>query len=127
MGLVEYGGKWKSPEAVADALKADVRHADLMAEYGGRRVRTPVKPDAQYKLALWCEEKGLKDEGGAHLATVVRLDPNHAEAWKKLGYKKADHLWVTEADRPGDGEERARPASGRQGMAARLERPPRRR
>ncbi|HEY2158711.1 MAG TPA: Hint domain-containing protein [Isosphaeraceae bacterium] len=97
MGLVEYGGKWKRPEAVADALKADVKHADLMAEYSGRRVRTPVKPDAQWKLALWCEEKGLKDEARAHLATVVRLDPNHADAWKKLGYRKVGNRWLTDA------------------------------
>ena len=97
MGLVEYGGKWKRPEAVAGAMKADVKHADLMAEYNGHRVRTPVKPDAQWKLALWCEEKGLKDEARAHLATVVRLDSTHAEAWKKLGYKKVGSRWVTEA------------------------------
>ena len=88
MGLVEYGGKWRRPEAVADAVKADVKHADLLAEYAGRRVRAPVKPDAQWKLALWCEEKGLKDEARAHLATVVRLDPTHAEAWKKLGLQE---------------------------------------
>ncbi len=25
MGLVEYGGKWRRPEAVADAVKADVK------------------------------------------------------------------------------------------------------
>ena len=64
MGLVEYGGKWRRPEAVADAIKADPARADLLAEYAGRRVRTPVKPEPQWKLALWCEEKGLKDERG---------------------------------------------------------------
>lgn len=97
MGLVEYGGKWRRPDAVADAVRADVEHADLMAEYNGRRVRAPVKPDAQWKLALWCEEKGLRDESRAHLATVVRLDATHAEAWKRLGYKKVGSRWVTEA------------------------------
>ena len=51
MGLVEYGGKWRPARPIAERLKADVKHADLMAEYGGRRVRTPVKTDAQYKLA----------------------------------------------------------------------------
>ena len=43
------------------------------------------------------EEKFLKDEARAHLATVVRLDPKHAEAWKKLGYKKSGERWVTDA------------------------------
>ena len=97
MGLVEYQGKWRRPEAVAEDVKTDVKRADLLAEYAGRRVRTPVKPEAQYKLALWCEENGLKDEARAHLATVVRLDPKNAEAWKKLGYKKDGNRWVTDA------------------------------
>ncbi len=57
-----------------------------------------MKTEPQWKLALWCEEKGLKDEARAHLATVVRLDPNHAEAWRKLGYKKAGNRWMTEAE-----------------------------
>ncbi len=106
MGLVEYRGKWKRPEAVAEAVRTDVAHADLLAEYNGRRVRTPVKPDAQWKLALWCEEKGLKDEARAHLATVVRLDPKNAEAWKKLGYKKVGNRWATEAESAAQGTER---------------------
>ena len=118
MGLVEYGGKWKRPEAVADAIKADVKHADLLAEYAGRRVRTPVKPDAQWKLALWCEEKGLRDKARAHLATVVRLDPTHAEAWKKLGYRKAGNRWVTEAKAAAGKAEAQAKKSGREGVEA---------
>src|SRR5262249_1312392 len=80
---------------VADAVKADVSRADLLAEYAGRRLRAPLKPEAQYKLATWCEEKGLKDEARAHLATVVRLEPRHAEAWKKLGYRKVGSRGAT--------------------------------
>jgi hypothetical protein len=45
MGLVEYQGKWRKPETVAEAMKNDVAAADLLAEYNGRRVRTLVKPD----------------------------------------------------------------------------------
>ena len=97
MGLVEYQGKWKKPETIAESMKSDVAHADLLAEYNGRRVKTAVAVVPQYKLALWCEEKGLHDEARAHLATVVRLDPNHAEAWKLLGYKKVGNRWTTEA------------------------------
>jgi hypothetical protein len=97
MGLVEYNGKWKRPEAVARDLKADMARADLLAEYNGRRVKAAVTVTAQHKLALWCEEKGLKDEARAHLATVVRLDPNHADAWKRLGYKKVGNHWTTDA------------------------------
>jgi hypothetical protein len=97
LGVVEFNGKWKRPEAVARDLKTDMARADLLAEYNGRRAKAPVTVAAQYKLALWCEEKGLKDESRAHLATVVRLDPNHADAWKRLGYKKVGGLWTTDA------------------------------
>jgi hypothetical protein len=96
MGLVEYNGKWKRPEAVARDLKADMARADLLAEYNGRRAKAAVTVAAQHKLALWCEEKGLKDEARAHLATVVRLDPNHADSWKRLGYKKVGNHWTTD-------------------------------
>jgi tetratricopeptide (TPR) repeat protein len=97
MGMVEFQGRWKRPDAVADAAKSDLARADLLAEYAGHRVKAPLKADAQYKLALWCEEKGLRDEARAHLATVVRLDPNHAEAWKRLGFKKVGNRWTTDA------------------------------
>jgi hypothetical protein len=97
LGVVEFNGKWKRPDAVARDLKTDMARADLLAEYNGRRARAQVTVAAQYKLALWCEEKGLKDETRAHLATVVRLDPNHADAWKRLGYKKVGGHWTTDA------------------------------
>ncbi len=97
MGLVEVQGKWKRPDDVAKSIKNDTAHADLIAEYNGKRVKTPLAVLPQFKLALWCEEKGLKDEARAHLATVVRLDPNHADAWKKLGYKKVNNRWITDA------------------------------
>ncbi len=41
MGLVEYGGKWKRPEAVAEAVKADP------ARRSPRRIRRPPRPDAR--------------------------------------------------------------------------------
>ncbi len=122
MGLVEYGGKWRRPEAVAEAVRADVEHADLLAEYAGRRLRAAVKPEPQYKLALWCEERGLKDEARAHLATVVRLDPKHAEAWKKLGYKKVGDRWVTDAQASGEQEEKRAQGEADKRWQPRLER-----
>ena len=62
MGLVAHAGGWKRPEAVADRLKADAALAATLEQYKARRDRTPVKADAQWKLALWCEENGLEAE-----------------------------------------------------------------
>ena len=97
MGLVAHAGGWKRPEAVADRLKADAALAATLEQYKARRDRAPVKADDQWKLALWCEQNGLEAEAKAHLTIVTRLDPNHAAARKRLGYKKQGGRWVTDA------------------------------
>ena len=97
MGLVAYRGRWQQPSAVAEKVKADEALAAALAEYNGRRERTPNTADAQWKLGLWCEENGLKGEAQAHFATVIRLEPAREAAWKRLGYKKENGRWVSEA------------------------------
>jgi len=97
MGLVADAGGWKRPEAVAQRDKADTRLAALLEEYRARRDRTPMKADDQWKLALWCAENGLEAEAKAHLTLVTRIDPDHAAARKRLGYKKQGGRWTTAA------------------------------
>ena len=97
MGLVAYGGRWQRPDAVGEKVKDDARLTAALAEYNGRRDRTPETADAQWRLALWCEENGLKPEALAHLASVVRLEPGRDAAWKRLGYKKVNGRWATDA------------------------------
>jgi hypothetical protein len=97
MGLVAYGGKWQKPEAVAETVRADAKLTAALSEYNDKRAKTPPKPDDQWQLALWCEQKGLKAEATAHLATVVRLDPAREAAWKHLGYRKHNGRWMTDA------------------------------
>ncbi len=95
MGLVADAGGWKRPDAVAEQIKADGPLSAALADYKARRDGTPTKADAQWKLALWCEENGLEAEAKAHQTIVTRLDPNHAKAWKRLGYTKQDGRWST--------------------------------
>ena len=96
MGLVSFEGKWVRPEKVADALKADPARSAAIDEYLLRRAKAPDTADAQYKLALWCEENGLSEQAVAHLRRVVRLDPKKENAWKRLGYKKQPNgRWAT--------------------------------
>src|SRR4051794_25755467 len=73
MGLVAYRGKWQRPDAVTDKVKSDEALGAALAEYNARRAGATNTAESQWKLALWCEEKDLKAEATAHLATVVRL------------------------------------------------------
>jgi hypothetical protein len=96
MGLVSYRGRWERPESVSKCVLTDAAASRALAAYNARRAHTPDSVDAQWKLALWCEENGMKAEALAHLAAVVRLDPARAAAWKRLGCKKVSGRWVSE-------------------------------
>ncbi len=86
------------PEAVVDQVKADPALTTTLAEYDTKRSATPYTADGQLRLALWAEERGLKEQSKAHLTAVVRLDPKRDTAWKRLGYTKHDGRWATEAE-----------------------------
>src|SRR5262245_21106558 len=94
LGLVASGGKWQKPDDVGTGLARNPEAQALMKEYLQRRVATPDRADAQWKLAQWCEQAGLKEQAIAHYSTVVRLDPRREAAWKRLGYKKSGDRWV---------------------------------
>jgi tetratricopeptide (TPR) repeat protein len=76
----------------------DQARAAARAEYEQRRVAIDDKPGAHWNLALWCEEQGLADEARAHLTRVTWLDPKREAAWKRLGGKKVNGHWLTEAE-----------------------------
>jgi hypothetical protein len=71
---------------------------EALAEYNSLRQKTPSTAAAQWKLGLWCEEHGLKPEAYVHFAEVVRLDPKRDAAWRKLGFKKHQGRWTTDAE-----------------------------
>jgi tetratricopeptide (TPR) repeat protein len=94
LGLVAYKGRWGDPEDVGKRIQDDPSYRRLIDEYLERRAQAPHKPDAQMKLAAWCEEKGLKAQAIAHYNVVVQLDPSREGAWRHLGYKKSGGRWV---------------------------------
>ena len=96
LGLVAYRGQWQPPDAVAERVKSDEQLAATLAEYNGKRVGLANTADANWKLANWCLEKGLKAEAIAHFTAVTRLDPSREAAWRHLGCKK--QLPFTAAD-----------------------------
>jgi hypothetical protein len=96
MGLVQYRGGWRSPEDVLARIKADEAYTEALASYNVRRARMADTADAHWKLALWCEQRGLKLEAIAHLTRVTLLDPGREAAWKRLGFRRQGRRWVTD-------------------------------
>ncbi|MGC8644195.1 MAG: polymorphic toxin-type HINT domain-containing protein, partial [Isosphaeraceae bacterium] len=98
LGQVEIDGQWLDPAEAAGREQSDQYRAAFLAQYESRRVATPDTAAAQWKLALWCEQHGLKVESIAHLARVTRLDPSNAAAWHRLGYRPHHGQWLTEEE-----------------------------
>ncbi len=83
----------KPPTAVAGKPLG----SGLSDEYNAMRAKAPNTADGHWKLGLWCEQKGLKDEAHMEFLLVCQLDPNREAAWKKLGYLKQKGKWTTPA------------------------------
>ncbi len=98
LGLVARQDRWVRPEAVASQVQSDPNFAATLAEYGQKRAATAYTADGQWNLAQWADEHGLTAQAKAHYTAVVRLDPARELAWKKLGYKRHDGRWVTDAE-----------------------------
>ncbi|QEH31913.1 hypothetical protein OJF2_03800 [Aquisphaera giovannonii] len=98
MGLVEYQGRWKRPEAVGASLQEDPAQAERLREYLARRAKTSTKAGAQIHLAEWCEQNGLKDQAQAHYRAALRQDPSKELAWRRLGYRKQGGRWARPED-----------------------------
>ncbi len=98
MGLVaDEGGRWRKPEAVAARVQHDGELSATLAEYNRRREAASETEDSQWRLALWCEEHGLKPEATAHLTAVTRINPKREAAWRRLGFtRQKDGRWANE-------------------------------
>jgi Pretoxin HINT domain len=93
MGLVSRDGRFQRPEAVEAKATADA----TLAEYEAKRQKAAYTADAQWSLGVWAAEHGLTEQAKAHLTAVIRLDPSRESAWKRLGYRKIDGRWKTDA------------------------------
>lgn len=118
------------PDDVSRSVDESPDQRALLDEYLRRRVEAPDDADGQYKLALWCEEKGLDRPMIAHLRRVVELDPGRDGAWRRLGFKKVGGRWIDpeavaaqaaarEAQETSDKEWRPRLEKLRNGLASR--------
>lgn len=65
-------------------------------DYLRRKKDAAPTADGQYELALWCLQNKLNAEYREHLKKVIELDPNHAQARKRLGYVEREGKWLSE-------------------------------
>ncbi len=80
-----------SPKAEADSAEASA-----LAKYNAMvREKPPESAADHWKMALWCEQNGLRPEAYIHLGKVIELEPKRDAAWQKLGFKKHDGHWMT--------------------------------
>ncbi len=94
-GAPKDSGEKQKPTGKA-AAKVDLGKAE--SEYNLLKAKTPLTAAARWKLALWCEEHGLKDLAYVHFGEVISLDPGRDAAWRKLGFKKLGNGWATDAE-----------------------------
>ncbi|HEX5102394.1 MAG TPA: HEAT repeat domain-containing protein [Pirellulaceae bacterium] len=78
----------------ADVREA-IRQSPAVAEYAKRAPATPDTLDAQWALAEWCRVNRLTHERETHLERIIRLDPNHQDARRALGYQFLQGKWVS--------------------------------
>ncbi len=95
----------------ADPAATNVPSALDREAYQAARAKAGRDPDANVKLALWCEAHGLDAERLKHLSLAILADPAHAGARALMGMV-SDERPVGSA-RVGD-----RPGQGRPGQAS---------
>ncbi len=94
LGQIADKGDWRMPAVVIDEHRGDAEGLRKLELYRARRDKIPDTAQAHWQLAQWCEENELRGEAVAHLTAVVRLNPVHEEARKKLGYRKQKGRWT---------------------------------
>src|SRR4051812_5244299 len=75
MGMVPDEGRWRSPGMVAERVREDEALARALAEYDTRREVADDTAEGQWRLARWCQQRGLDSVARAHLVRVTQLAP----------------------------------------------------
>jgi hypothetical protein len=91
-GVVRYANQWMDADAVPNMAARDRR----LIAYARRRADAPKTVAGQMALAGWCRKQDLYAQERAHLAQVLEINPNHADARERLGFRQVQGRWITE-------------------------------
>src|SRR5262245_47766576 len=72
--------------------------SDIDKQYEAALDKLDNTVTAQWVIAEWCKEAGLVQQRRRHLQEVIKLDPNHVEARKALGYQRYGSEWLTQEE-----------------------------
>ncbi len=86
------GGKISLP---ADQVEKVDKQSAKEIEYDRLAAVAPDTVKAQWELAEFCHENHLYSQRTKHLERIIKLDPEHAEARRALGYSKVKGHWTT--------------------------------
>jgi hypothetical protein len=80
----------------ADAVKSIIPGRTVWDDYADKVKQTDAKnPEALTALGDWCKEQGLAVESKVHWKAAIKIDPDHGEARKRLGFIRHDDKWLT--------------------------------
>jgi len=73
---------------VVHQLPAEIEYEKIKGDY-------PDTLEGQWQLAEWCCENFLRDQREVHLRQILKLNPDHVQARRILGYQRVGERWVT--------------------------------
>jgi hypothetical protein len=85
----------------ADSVQRIEPAPSPLQEYRDRAANTADTPEDQYRLAMWCANRGLHQQKRQHLLRAIELDPDHVAARRALGFLKVGDWWVEARTAPG--------------------------
>ncbi len=93
----------KTKFGVNELKAADVASVEIKStpeeEFKQRREAAAGDAKALFDLYVWATSSGLKNQAKIALRDVIKVDPNHEEARRLLGYVRFEDRWVTEKER----------------------------
>ena len=90
-GHVREDNRWVKFDEVPNRSPRD----EILNQYRLRRQQADQTVEGQLTLAGWCTRHRLRDQARAHLTEVLRIDPNHAEARRRLGHRRLGNAWLS--------------------------------
>ena len=81
--------------SIKDAEKTASQNP-LLAQYAKMRLSKADDATGNEALAKWCQRRGLAERAKVHWARVLKYQPNHQTAFRRLDLKKYQGRWFTQ-------------------------------